>query len=86
MEQVDRMTCDTVSQVSTGIGRDEAIAVAMKHAGVDKSRFVLMECEPDCEHGRKIYDVRFCLNDIEYEYEIDAETGSVGNQILWVLP
>ena len=31
----------------------------------------------DYEHGRKVWEIKFCQGGLEYEYDIDAETGSV---------
>ena len=31
----------------------------------------------DYEHGMKIYEIRFVYNGLEYEYDINAETGDI---------
>ena len=33
--------------------------------------------EMDFEHGRKVYEIKFYQGGFEYEYDVDAETGSI---------
>lgn len=52
-----------------------AKAAALKHAGV--SNVSEYECEPDNEHGKLVYEISFKANGYEYDYEIDAATGTI---------
>jgi uncharacterized membrane protein YkoI len=36
-----------------------------------------LSCKPKVDDGREIYDIKFWKGFTEYEYEIDALTGSI---------
>lgn len=62
---------------STDIGAQAAKAAALKHAGLSESQVRELQAEWDNEHGRAVYEVEFKSGGMEYEYVIDAATGSV---------
>ena len=49
----------TAGQGSALIGKDAALKVALKHAGVSDSKVLWQEVELDYEKGRQIYEVEF---------------------------
>lgn len=58
--------------------QEEALAKALEHANLKKDQLdFLKKVELDYEHGRKIYEVSFYKGGFEYEFDIDAETGSI---------
>lgn len=57
------------------IGKESALEAAKAHAGV--TIVAQWECEMDYDDGRMIYEVEFWANNGEYDYEIDALTGTV---------
>lgn len=59
------------------IGEAEAKRIALDHAGVKEADARKLEVELDREHGRVIYDVSFDSGSYEYDYEVDALTGSI---------
>ncbi len=59
------------------ITRDEALAIAYKHAGVKAADAREIEAELDTDHGTHIYEIDFKVGGYEYEYEINAVTGSI---------
>ncbi len=59
------------------IGEAEAKRIALEHAGIKESDARKLEAELDREHGRVVYDVSFDSGSYEYDYEIDAVTGTV---------
>lgn len=61
----------------TDIGAQAAKAVALKHAGLSESQVRELQVEWDSEHGRAVYEVEFKSGGMEYDYVIDAATGSV---------
>jgi uncharacterized membrane protein YkoI len=67
----------TAGQGSALIGKDAALKVALKHAGVSDSKVLWQEVELDYEKGRQIYEVEFSAGEKKYEYDIDACTGKV---------
>lgn len=73
---------DDDDQVPSGsadsyIGKDAAKAAALAHAGVTADNIVGYECELDVDFGKARYEIDFEAGGIEYEYEIDATTGTV---------
>lgn len=59
------------------IGVTAARDIALNHAGISLSDVTHLECELDCDDGRMVYDVEIKAGGMEYEYEIDAESGSI---------
>jgi len=59
------------------IGEDAARDAAFAHAGVREADALRVKCELDWEDGIQIYDVEFDAGGLEYEYEIDAASGTV---------
>ena len=57
------------------IGVDQAKRIALKHAGVSDATFTKAKLEK--EDGVRIYEIEFRKDGVEYEYEIDAVTGSI---------
>lgn len=62
---------------STYIGDAAAIATALGHAGVSESQVRELKCEFDWDDGRAVYEVEFESGRYEYEYEIDALSGTI---------
>ena len=60
------------------ITEDAARQAALSHAGVtDDGTVQFFRCDLDEEDNHHVYDVEFCANNVEYDYEIDAYTGEV---------
>ena len=59
------------------IDRNKAVETALEAAGIAEKNAAGIEVEFDCEDGAIIYEVEFTANGIEYEYDIDAVTGTV---------
>lgn len=59
----------------TNITLEEAKNIALKHSGLSNVYFT--KAKLDYENGKKIYEIEFVLNGKEYEYEIDANNGSI---------
>lgn len=62
---------------SADIGESKARSVALSHAGVSASDVHSFESERDYEDDRLVYEIEFKSGSMEYEYVIDAATGSV---------
>ncbi len=83
-EQKDK---DTVTDADTfkdkdkdtdkDIGREEAKKIALKHAGLKESEVSRLKVERDRDDGIVKYDVEFEMGRMEYDYEINAETGKI---------
>ena len=66
--------------VSAKITSDEAISKALEDAGLKKDEVKFLRSELDRDDGILKYEVEFTKDGIEYEYDINADTG----EILWV--
>lgn len=59
------------------IGMDRAKAAALAHAGLSADQVRFTHLQMGREDGRRVYEVEFRQNGVEYEYTIDASTGRV---------
>lgn len=66
-----------VPDITTLIGKDAAKVAAINHAGVTADSLSAFECELDRDHGTYIYEIEFKSGGYEYDYDINAETGTV---------
>ena len=77
------LTAAVVSGVFTGcgndsdIGRDAALEVALGDAGVNESDATRLRVSEDRDDGRIVYEIRFDVEDKEYDYEIQASDGAI---------
>ena len=62
---------------TSDIGAQAAKSAALRHAGLSEGQVQELQVEWDNEHGRAVYEVEFKSGGMEYEYVIDAATGSV---------
>ena len=79
MASSEKLNDEVLDKVAGGtLTKDEALEKALVDAGVDRDQVDFVKrTELDYEHGRKIYEVEFVKDGVEYEYDIDAETGRV---------
>lgn len=67
----------TASQVSSIITAAEAKKIALEDAGLVSSEVIFIHTNYEIDDGRQLYDVEFYKGLIEYDYEIDAQTGKI---------
>ena len=79
MTNINKLNDAELEKVAGGIlTQDEALAKALEHAQLRKDQLdFVKKAEMDYEHGRKVWEINFYQGGLEYEYNIDAETGSV---------
>ena len=65
------------STSKTPIGAASAKSIALKHAGVSESSVLGMQVKAEWDDGSLEYKVEFWYNSTEYEYEINAYTGTI---------
>jgi len=59
------------------IGISEAKRIALTDAGADENFITDLETELDFSFGKYYYEIDFRINGIKYEYDVDAENGSI---------
>lgn len=59
------------------IGYAKAKSIALNHAGVSENQAYDMDIELDDEDGTLVYEVEFKSGNTEYDYEIDAASGTI---------
>ncbi len=62
---------------NTKISKDKALEVALKHAGLKQDNIRDLEIELDDEKGVAVWEVDFESGNMEYSYDINAETGEI---------
>lgn len=59
------------------LGQAKAKETALTHAGVSAADANFVKVQLDSEDGQVVYEVEFYTKSMEYDYEIDAKTGTV---------
>lgn len=67
----------TQTQGRTRISSDEALNIALSHAGVSRSQIRDLDVELDKDDGVLKYEIEFEVGNYEYEYDINAYTKSI---------
>ncbi|MBR6160104.1 MAG: PepSY domain-containing protein [Lachnospiraceae bacterium] len=73
----NRMELGELTMVTGGITGDQAYEAALKHANKTKGSARLKKNKLEYDDGFKKYEVEFLVGTMEYEYDIDANTGAV---------
>ncbi len=59
------------------ISKDEAVEIALKHAGFQAEQVKYLRAEYEIDDGVPQYEVQFHQGSWEYDYEINARTGEI---------
>ena len=59
------------------IGEDEALAAALKHAGLASGDVQVLKNKLDWDDGVQEYDVEFYTDSKKYDYTVNAQTGEI---------
>lgn len=59
------------------IGEEKAKEIALSHAGVKATQITKYSAEIEYEDGVMVYEIEFFIGNKEYEYDINAITGSI---------
>lgn len=62
---------------SSVITREEALEIALSHAGYEKEDTLYTEVTKDFDDNKEIYDVEFRVGFVEYNYEINVANGKI---------
>ena len=77
-DAVSKPALSTDTKPSAGvIGEAKAKTAALNHAGVSATAIREYECQLDTEDGVRVYEIEFKAGNYEYNYEINASTGTV---------
>lgn len=68
------------SDIVYNVTAAEAESIALKSAGVSRSDVKYIHSYIDTDNGRFVYEVEFVINNIEYEYKIDTDEGTILEQ------
>lgn len=68
------------SKAQAKISYDQAKSIALKDAGLSSNEVSFLRNELDRDDGILKYEVEFTKDGVEYEYDINADSG----EILWV--
>lgn len=68
---------NTNSTSSNILTEDEAKQIALKDAGIHEKDVTNIRVKKDIEDGRTVYEVEFYVQNEEYDYEIDVNTGKI---------
>lgn len=61
----------------TSVTAEEAKQIALAHAGVAEADTRSMEMDTDRDNGHTVYEFSWKVGFTEYEYDIDADTGTI---------
>lgn len=61
----------------TKISRDKALEIALEAAGLKQENIRGLDIELDKENGVTVWDVDFESGEMDYSYDINAETGEI---------
>ena len=67
----------TFQQSRYKLSEDEAKSIAIKNAGVRMADATFVRVEKDTDDWQATYDIEFYTKDGDFDYVIDAETGSI---------
>ena len=78
MKDINKVNDQDLEKVVGGISQDEALEIALKHAGLTRDQVDFVKrIEPDWEHGRQVFEIPFFQGGFEYEFNVDANNGSI---------
>ena len=79
MANVEKLNDDMMEQVAGGmLTPEQALAKAYEHANIANGQVdFLKQVQLDYENGRQVYDIKFYKGGMEYEFDVDAQTGMI---------
>ena len=69
--------CTAAFADQNSVTREEAIQIALERVGLKEEAVTFTKIELDRDDGRQIWEIEFVSAGVEYEFDIDAQTGNV---------
>ena len=66
-----------LSDANGSITMDAAKQIALAKAGMKETDVKFTKAHLDTDDGRSVYEIEFRVNGMEYEFDIDANTGAI---------
>ncbi|MBQ1423523.1 MAG: PepSY domain-containing protein [Lachnospiraceae bacterium] len=67
----------SVDAYTAELSREEALSIALKHAGLKESEVEFAKAELDYDDRVLLYDIEFYQGEFKYDYDVDAKTGRI---------
>lgn len=77
VETTPKQPVETQPKQPATLTKDEAKAIALKHAGFTADQVTGLRVQKDYDDGIPVYEVEFRVDRWEYDYEIHAESGKI---------
>lgn len=66
-----------LAEDASGLTLEGAKAIALEKARFDEAAVFMTKLAEDREDGRRVFEIEFIVDGMEYEFDIDAETGNI---------
>ena len=76
-EKENAKETQATTEASKKLTEDEAIQIAMEHAKLSKDAVTRLHAEYEIDDGVPTWEINFDHERMEYDYEINAETGDI---------
>ena len=76
-EETTQAPADTTEAATDDIGVDKATEIALADAGFSAGDVQFTKQAADIDDGVNIYEIEFTQGETQYEYDIDAATGTI---------
>ena len=74
---VDEVTPPPATEPAAELTKEQALAIALDHAGLTEEQVTYVKVEKDFDDGRWVYEIEFREGRTEYEYEVRASDGKI---------
>jgi uncharacterized membrane protein YkoI len=66
-----------INEPAAELTEEQALAIALDHAGLTEEQVTYVKVEKDFDDGRWVYEIEFREGRTEYEYEVRASDGKI---------
>ena len=76
-DEVEASATEAKESKAGGISEDQALDIALKHAGIAKKDTSNVKVNREMDDGIDKYEIEFHVGNKEYSYDINAKTGDI---------